>query len=199
MSKDSKKIADFLFEIGTMRKINRAHYQVLLTNDSSDNIASHSFRVAMIGWLLAEKEGLDVNKVLKMCLLHDVGEVRTGDQNWIHKKYVKTFDEDVIEDQMKDLPKDFLDLSKEFKERKTPEAKLAKEADLIDQILLLKEYEHQGNKEASLWLKGKTEEEKDSRQFNLLQTDFAIELAKKIIEDNPSDWWKNSWSESRRK
>jgi len=33
-----------------------------------------------------------------------------------------------------------LELSKEYQERKTPEARIAKDADLLDQILILKEY-----------------------------------------------------------
>ena len=52
----TKKIVNFLFEIGTLRKIPRAHQQVLLTQDLSDNIASHSYRVAMIAWFLAKME-----------------------------------------------------------------------------------------------------------------------------------------------
>jgi len=52
------RLADFLFELGTMRKVLRMHRQTLLTDDMSDNIATHSFRVTMIGWLLAKKEML---------------------------------------------------------------------------------------------------------------------------------------------
>ncbi len=97
---NTKRIADFLFEIGTMRKLLRSHRQVLLTDDLSDNIASHSYRVAMIGWLLAKEEGVDVSKVIMMCLLHDIGEIRTNDHNYIHKKYIKEFEDEVIEDQL---------------------------------------------------------------------------------------------------
>jgi len=70
MSKDTDKIADFLFEIGTMRKLLRMHRQTLLTDDMSDNIASHSYRVALIGWLLAKEEGVDESKVIKMWRRH---------------------------------------------------------------------------------------------------------------------------------
>ena len=59
-------IADFLFEIGTMRKIARSHRQTLLTDDLSDNIASHSFRVTVIGYLIAVGEKLDPFKVVMM-------------------------------------------------------------------------------------------------------------------------------------
>jgi putative hydrolase of HD superfamily len=87
-----KKAASFLYEIGTMRKTARAHRQTLLTDDLSDNIASHSYRVTWIGWFLAKAEKVDPYKVLLMCLSHDLSETRSGDQNWIHKKYIKVFE-----------------------------------------------------------------------------------------------------------
>ena len=51
---EEKDIANFLFEAGTMRKILRMHRQALLTDDMSDNISTHSFRVVIIGYFLAK-------------------------------------------------------------------------------------------------------------------------------------------------
>ena len=99
-----KNLSNFLYEIGTLRRIQRSHRQTLLTNDDTDNIASHSFRVAIIGWFLAKLERVDASKVLFMCLLHDVPETRSGDQNWVHKKYVKVFEDEITKDQLKNLP-----------------------------------------------------------------------------------------------
>ena len=47
-----------------MRKTIRMHRQLLLTDDMSDNIATHSFRVAVIGYFLAKMEGADPLKVV---------------------------------------------------------------------------------------------------------------------------------------
>jgi len=71
------------------------------------------------------------------------------------------------------------------------EAKIAKDADLLDQILLLKEHEWVGNKEASLWLKGGEQERR-------LYSESAKRLAKDIYKQKPSDWWKNIWTAERR-
>ncbi len=68
------KIVNFLYEVGTMRKLMRMHRQVLLTDDMSDSIASHSYRVAIIGWFLAKEENVDPYKTVMMCLLHDMGK-----------------------------------------------------------------------------------------------------------------------------
>lgn len=74
-SNSEKRIANFLYELGTMRKLMRAHRQVLLTDDMSDSIASHSYRVAMIAWEHDEKnpnhkhQGVESpNRVLKRIL-----------------------------------------------------------------------------------------------------------------------------------
>lgn len=192
------KSAQFLFEVGTLRKTIRAHRQTLLTDDSSDNIASHSFRVTWIGWILAKMEKVDPYKVVIMCLSHDTGEARGGDQNWVHKNYVKVFESEIVEDQIANLPdeKELKSFILEYGKRKSKEALIAKDADLIDQILLLKEYVVQGNKEAERWLKGKTNGK--SRHIEMLKTKSAKKLGRVILESNPTDWWKDVWTPKRR-
>ncbi|GBD34006.1 hypothetical protein HRbin34_00314 [bacterium HR34] len=180
-----ENIVDFFFELGTLRKVIRAHQQALFGNDASDNIASHTFRVCFIGYFLAQIEKADAFKVVMMCLVHDIPEIRTGDQNNIHKKYVKAFEDEVINDQLNGLPfSEFLkNLFFEYEERKTKEAKIAKDADILDEIFLLKEYSATGNKEAERWLKNHS-------HSKFLNTKTAKEIYKVIIKKNISDWWK---------
>lgn len=189
----AKSLISFFFEVGTLRKVIRAHRQTLLTDDFSDNIASHSFRTAIIGWFLAKIEGVDPYKVVIICLLHDLEESRAGDQNWVHKRFVKVFEKEIREGQLRNLPKanELLELSKEYQERKTIEAKIAKDSDLLDQILILKEYAWRGNKEAEKWLKGKEQEE-------LMFTETGKKLAAEAYRQRPSEWWDNLWTNNRR-
>ena len=191
------RIANFLFEIGTMRKLLRSHRQLLMTDDMSDNIASHSYRVAVIGWLLAEQENVDSAKVVKMCLLHDMAEVRAGDQNYLHKKYIKVFEDEINKDQLEGLPiGNVMELAAEYEERTSPESIVAKDADLVDQILLLREYAHGGNREAQIWLDGKGEE--GNVQIRNMKTKTARDVAQSILDTDPSDWWQNIWTEKNR-
>jgi putative hydrolases of HD superfamily len=193
-----RRIANFLFEVGTMRKLMRMHRQALLTDDMSDSIASHSYRVSIIGWYLAKAEGADLYKTVMMCLLHDMAEVRSGDHNYIHKKYVKVFEEEIAKDQLGTLPySDLADLTMEYGTRESKEAILAKDADLIDQILLLREYEWQGNKEATVWLHGKGEQ-KENNQLSRLKSKTAKDLAQAILAEDPSGWWNNVWTPDNR-
>jgi len=199
-----RSIVNFLFEMGTMRHLPRMHRQVLLNEDMTDTIASHSYRVAIIAWFLAKIEGADLYKTLAMGLFHDIAEARTGDHNWIHKKYIKVYEDEVLNDQLSNLPfPDLKELMDEYEKRESMESIVAKQADILDQILLLREYEWQGNKEAMIWLYGKAslsgeESSKKFSQLNKLTLPSAIELAKMIYEVTPSEWWENIWTSKNR-
>lgn len=191
-----ERITDFLFEIGTMRKLLRIHRQTLGTDDMSDNIASHSYRVTMIGWFLAKEEGVDPYKVVMMCLLHDIAEVRSGDHNWVHKRYVKIFEEEIKEDQLGTLPYgDLKEILDEYDERKSPESVVAKDADRLEQILLLREHEWQGNKEATNWLRRKEMEENN---YDWFQTETARRIVREVYKSDPSRWFSNIMTSKNR-
>lgn len=197
--KSQERVVNFLYEIGTMRKLMRMHRQVLLTDDMSDSIASHSYRVAIISWFLAKEEKADPYKTVMMSLLHDMAEVRSNDHNWIHKKYIKVFEHEINEDQLGTLPyPDLMDFISEYEKRESKEAILAKEADLLDQILLLREYQWAGNKEADLWLYGKSGSKRNA-QLEKLKTETGKKLGKSMYDVNPSDWWNNLWTSDNRK
>lgn len=196
----NKSIVNFLYEVGTMRRLPRIHSQTLLTNDATDSIASHSYRVSVIAWFLAKIENADLYKTMAMGLFHDIAEARTGDHNWIHKRYVKIHDNEILEDQLGTLPfPDLKELMDEYEKRESAEAIIAKQADILDQILLLREYELQGNKEAAIWLHGKDgETNKGGAQIKKLTLPSAIDLAHKIYEISPSEWWENIWTSKNR-
>ena len=81
----------------------------------------------------------------------------------------------------------------EYRVRESLEARVAKDADLLDQILLLREYELRGNQEAGKWLAGKA-------QYNMLSTEVGKRLAEELYRQAPSEWWDGLWgAEKRRK
>ncbi|MBI5465839.1 MAG: HD domain-containing protein [Candidatus Kerfeldbacteria bacterium] len=179
-----KRIVEFIFEVGSLRRVKRSHLQNL--GKTEDSILDHSFRVAMIGYLLATIEGAEADKVLKMCLFHDLAESRTGDRNWIHKKFVKVNESKATRDQLKNLPiqKPVIKLLNEYRIGKTLEARLAKEADILEQAFQLKEYADQGNKEAERWL---------PHNMVPLKTKTGKMLARLAIKSDVHDWWWRSW------
>lgn len=175
-----KHIADFLFEIGSLKRMRRNGYQHL--GSDFGTIAEHSFRVAMIGYVLAKMEKADEHKIMKMCLFHDIQETRTGDLNMINRRYSKAFEEKAIKDQCQNLSfgKEIINLFAEFKEKKTKEAILTKEADTLDQLLTEKESFDIGNPQAKDWMKFS-----ETR----LKTKVGKQLAKQIVKSRMKDWW----------
>jgi len=190
---DLNKLTEYLYEVSTLRKLPRMHRQTLLNEDATDTIAAHELLVSKIGYFLAKIEKADLCKVLLMCLIHDDPETRSGDQNWVHKRYLKVFENEILLSQMKDLPfgKDLLSIAKEYQKKQSLEAMIAKDADLLAQVILLKEYQWSGSKEASRWLKGK-------EQGKRLKTPAAKALVKEIVKQRPSQWWENVWTADRR-
>lgn len=175
------KTTDFLFEIGTLRNMQRMHCQTL--PQANDTIASHSFEVAIIGMVLAKMENVDENKVLKMCLFHDIAEARTGDANFIHSHYVKSDEKKAIEDQYSETPieKDVIEILDEYEEKKSKESIVAKDADLINQTILQCNY-LKDSKDLARW---------NRHSMKLLKTKSAKKLAKVIINKSPFDWFYN--------
>jgi putative hydrolase of HD superfamily len=148
--------------------------------EATDTIASHSFEVAIIGMMLAKMENADENKVIKMCLFHDIAEARIGDANYIHKFYVKADEERAFSDQVSDTPiaEEVLGIIKEYEERKTKEAIIAKDADLLDQILV-QSATVKSEADKKLW---------NENSAKGLRTESAKSLAKILAETNPLSW-----------
>ena len=176
-----RESVNFLFEIGMLKKIPRSGFQFLGTGGES--VAEHSFRVAVIAYVLAKNEPkADTQKVVLMSLFHDFHEARTGDHNYVNKKYVAIDEEGAINDLAKELPfgQEIVSLINEFNARKTIEAKLSYDADQIDFILELKRQKDLGNHSAAEWLR---------YSVKRLVTDFAKNLADEITATDSSDWW----------
>ena len=176
-----KRIVEFLFEIGMLKRSPRTGYQFLGTGGES--VADHSFRTAVIGYVLASMEpDADSSKVLLMCLVHDFPEARTGDHNYVNKKYVTVDEEKAIRDQVKGLKfgTDIIDLSHEFNVSDTFEARLSKDADQLDLILELKEQLDLGNPHAKEWL---------SFAVKRLLTESGRKLAQEILVSERDSWW----------
>ena len=141
-----KNIANFLFEVGMLKRTPRTGFQFL--GSGAESVAEHSFRTAMIGYTLAQMDGkVDVSRVLQMCLFHDIPEARIGDLNYVNKKYVNVDENKAIDDLAVQLPfgDDYRATLHEFNVRETREAQLAHDADQLEMVLSLKERKDLGN------------------------------------------------------
>ena len=70
----------FFNEIGKLKFIKRVGWILGgVKEDEAESIADHSHRLAVMGWYFAAKKGLNIEKVIKMSLIHDLCTVYTGD------------------------------------------------------------------------------------------------------------------------
>lgn len=137
---DDKREIDFLLEMGNLRHIRRMWRRFF--NSEVSNIAEHSFRVIWIALLLAKKEKVkNEEKVLKMAMLHDIAESRTGDVDYLSRLYADLKEELAIGDMFDKtiFESELVGLWREMDERKTIEAKIIKDADTLDVNLELRE------------------------------------------------------------
>lgn len=73
-----RNILNFLIEINKLKEMPRTGW-VLRKVKNPETIAEHTFRVAFAGWLLTEKQKLNVKKAIKIALVHDLCETYAGD------------------------------------------------------------------------------------------------------------------------
>ena len=183
-----KELINFLFEVGMLKRTPRTGYQFL--GSGKESVAEHSFRMTIIGYLLSQQEpNADPMKTTLMCLFHDLHEARTGDHNYVNKRYVRIDENKAIEDLAKGLPirDEIVSLTREFTEGKSLEACISRDADQLDLILSLKEQQDLGNTYATEWL---------HYALKRLQTGSARRMAQEILETDSTEWWfekKTEW------
>jgi len=176
-----RKIVNFFFEVGILKKIPRSGYQFLGTG--SESVAEHAFRVAIIAYFLAKNEPkANTEKVVLMSLFHDLHETRTGDHNYVNKNYVTANEVKAVYDSTQKIPfgHEIISFIDEFNSGKTLEAKLSRDADQLDFILELKRQKDLGNKSAEEWL---------IYSIKRLITNFAKKLTKEILKVDSNEWW----------
>ena len=114
-----------------------------LVDGRYENSAEHSWQIAMLAWGLAPiaPSGVDIQRVIQMLLLHDIGEIDTGDTivyaetGWEERK---AQEEACVRRLFGALPQgeQFVALWQEFEAAATPDAKFAHAADRAMPVLL---------------------------------------------------------------
>jgi len=181
-------LSDFLFEVGMLCKTPRSGCQFL--GSGRESVAEHVLRTVFIGYALCKlNPSLEELRVLKMCVFHDLPEARTGDMNYVNKKYVQVDETKAVKELTEGLffGDDIRKSIEEFNAKETKESLIARDADQIALILQLKEYGDLGNKYSEEWIK---------YALQRLCTDEGKKLAARIIQTDSSHWWfkeKSDW------
>jgi putative hydrolase of HD superfamily len=178
------RVIDFLYELGLLKRARRTGWWVAGIKDP-ETVAEHSFRTAVVGYLLAHLEGADAGKTAVMCLLHDSQETRVGDIPAVGRPYVTAASNArVTADQTAGFPAGLhdaiRDLVAEYEQRESVEARIAHDADKLELVLQSREYEAQGSYDTSEWLRNSVAG---------LKTPIAQRLAELACQVPPGHWW----------
>ncbi|MEV8534700.1 HD domain-containing protein [Streptomyces sp. NPDC051211] len=175
--------AGFLFEMGVLKNAKRTGWW-FTGNNNPESIAEHSFRVGIVGSVLAMMEGADAAKVALMCLFHDTQETRIGDIPHIGRRYIDAAaNERVTADQVSAthpaVKAGVQRVVDEYENGDSLEVTVAHDADKLECLLQALEYRAQGNTLVQDWI---------DTSLNSLKTPSAQALAEAALTMSPLQW-----------
>ncbi len=184
-------IAKYLYEMGQLKRVSRSGWWVAGISHP-ESVAEHSFRTAILGYILAHLEGADPMETATMCLFHDTAEARVNDLHRVASRYInryangKDFEMEAFWDQIERLPQDISEeiesLMHNYEDKKSLEARIAHDADLLECLIQAREYQAQGYADVQDWI-------------NNCQAGLKTESAKRIAEESlrvePKEWWQD--------
>jgi putative hydrolase of HD superfamily len=183
--KEMEALARFFFEAGLLKRIKRSGWWVAGVKDP-ESVAEHSFRTALLGYVLALLEGADPFRTAAICILHDLPEARIGDLHRLNDRYLDSTQAQIqaLADQLAPLPelctRDLSRLYKEWELGESPEALVARDADLLECLIQAREYQAQGCSSVQEWI---------NNTASRLQTNSAKAIARACMEGDPKEWW----------
>ncbi len=153
------------------------------TQGRTESVAEHSWRVSLMAFLLKrEFPDVDMDKVVDMCLIHDLGECFTGDI----PTFVKTDSDRSVEDSLLDqwvssLPEevasDLKSLYAEMDAQETKEAKIYKAMDKLEALI------QHNESPLSTWSENEYELNKTYAFNNVTFSEWLTELRQEILQD----------------
>jgi putative hydrolase of HD superfamily len=185
------EIADFLYEVGHLKRTIRTGW-ALARMTNRESVADHSFRAAIIAMAMAAMVDADPGAAAMIALVHDLPEARLGDMNHLTRRYLdepKPFAR-VIDDQIRSLPPQLVEVFKtragQWLDQTTVEAQLARDADILESILHIRE---------SLADRPGLEDRWVQYLAASLKTEVAVRILDQIVNTNPDDWWPRAVTE----
>ncbi|CAD5244798.1 HD domain-containing protein [Thermococcus camini] len=145
-------LLDLFLEAGNLKRLPRTGW-LLRGVSNPESIADHSYRVALITLFLADElkaKGfeIDVERALKIALLHDLAEARVTDIPLTAQYYLdkgKAEKKAAMELFIKTSnPREYFRLWREYEEGLSLEGRLVKFADKLEMLIQAYEYERTG-------------------------------------------------------
>ena len=134
-------ISEFLSILSVAERLKCNTRHSVTSTGRTESVAEHSWRLALMAMLVApEFPRADMNKVIRMCLIHDLGEAFTGDIPAFDKTQAHEEEEEAAYGAwVKTLPdqtrEEFTELLEEMNALQTLEAKIYKALDKMEAVI----------------------------------------------------------------
>ncbi len=176
--------ANYLNEVGMLNRTPRSGFAFLGSGEQS--VAEHMYRMLHVAFILARmsqaEQPVDELHLTRLVMFHDLPEARTGDHNYVNRKYVAEHMDKLLADGAREWPfgDEIVSYIREFEAAETLEARLAKDADQLELLLVLKEQGDLGNQQVEDWI---------TPLLARLKTDAGRQLAQEILATRWDEWW----------
>ncbi|MFZ5845391.1 MAG: HD domain-containing protein [Patescibacteria group bacterium] len=175
-----KKITNLIYEAAVVARLKRTGWQIL--GDNEESLGEHIFMTAVIAYILGRQLKVNLEKVLVMAVFHDFHEGRVGEIDKIALRYITRDIAKANRDIFTEVEPKLVSLLSEYEAKKTREAQVVYEANIIALLVELKQLVEKGNIHAQEWL------EANSKRLKL---PAAINLAQTLTKTSSQDWWKD--------
>ena len=147
-----------LLELQRLKRLDRTGWVLRGLPPGAESVAAHSYGVALTAMLLADECAargvrVDVGRVLRIALLHDLQETRTGDMprtvaDYYGKEARRAAERAAFDDIMRGAgaarAAEYAALHEDYEERASLEARLVKAADIVDLLAQALMFERAG-------------------------------------------------------
>ena len=174
---------EFLDILHTAEKLKDTPRHCTTSQRRTESVAEHSWRVSLMAMLLKNVfPDADMDRVVRMCLIHDLGECFTGDI----PTFIKTDADRVTEDRLLDswvssLPdgigSEFSELYAEMNAQQTVEAKIFKALDKLEALI------QHNESPIDTWSENEYELNKTYAFDTVAFSEWLTELRKAILAD----------------
>lgn len=124
--------------LGTASKLKENTRHSWLANGRRESVAEHCWRLSLFAYFIKDEfKDADIDRVIKMCLFHDMGEIFTGDIPSFYKtKSDEKSENELLFKWVSSLPsayrEELTDIFNEIQENKTIEARLFNALDKLE-------------------------------------------------------------------
>lgn len=149
----------------------------------TESVAEHSWRISLMAFLLRhEFPDLDMDKVVDMCLIHDLGECFTGDiPTFLKTDTDRQTEDSLLEQWIRSLPaeisSDLTALYREMEAQETAESKVYKAMDKLEAVI------QHNESPLSTWSENEYELNKTYAFDTVAFSDWLMDLRKEILAD----------------